>query len=111
MYFLDEQIIEFDKKMLAAKKPLEQSLFVHDEVSAIQWLKQRFSEKTHTSAEIHPKFMQELGGMEQKRNSTGTFDPAGTKLYPGRFRQMACAGHGKRRPCRKNPRKSPAQGI
>jgi hypothetical protein len=52
--------------MLNSKKLLEQSLFVHDEVSAIQWLKQQLLEKAQTSAEIHPKFMQELGGWNKK---------------------------------------------
>jgi hypothetical protein len=66
MYFLDEQAMEFDKRMLNATKTLEQSLFVNDEVSAIQWLKQQLSKKTQTSAEIHPNFMQELGGWNKK---------------------------------------------
>jgi hypothetical protein len=66
MYFLDEQVIDFDKKMLNSKKHLEQSLFVNDEASAIQWLKQQLLEHAQTSAEIHPKFMRELGGWNKK---------------------------------------------
>ncbi|GHU04632.1 DNA methylase [Spirochaetia bacterium] len=66
MYFLDDQAIEFDKKMRESKKPVEQSLFVNDEVSAIQWLKHQLSEKAQTKAEIHPKFMPELSGWNKK---------------------------------------------
>ena len=38
------------------------SLFVSDESSAIQWLRQLLKEKPQTFADINPQFMQQLGG-------------------------------------------------
>lgn len=40
MYFLSEQVAEYDKKRLTVKEVLQLELFVIDEASAIQWLRQ-----------------------------------------------------------------------
>src|SRR5690606_17248539 len=40
MYFLPEQVAEYDRKRMSAKEVLQLTLFVTDEASAIQWLKQ-----------------------------------------------------------------------
>ena len=62
MYFLAEQVAEYDKKRAAVSEVLQLEIFVSDEASAIQWLKQLLTRKPQTFQEIHPQFMKEIGG-------------------------------------------------
>jgi len=62
MYFLPDQVAEYDKKKLAAGGMEEMSLFVSDESSAIAWLRQLLKNKPQTSQDIYPLFIKELGG-------------------------------------------------
>jgi DNA modification methylase len=62
MYFLPEQAIEYDRKRMKVKEIIQTTLFVTDESSAIQWLKQQLSKKPQTFQEIHPQFIREIGG-------------------------------------------------
>ncbi|GAP40682.1 DNA methyltransferase [Flexilinea flocculi] len=41
MYFLPDQVAEYDRAMLNAKKPVQLTLFVNDEKTAITWLHQQ----------------------------------------------------------------------
>jgi len=61
MYFLPEQAAEYDRKKMT-KQVFQAKLFVSDEASAIQWLRQLLKEKPQTIQDINPLFMQELGG-------------------------------------------------
>ena len=65
MFFLPEQVAEYDRKRLTAKALLQLSLFVDDEASAIQWLKQALTKKPQTFQELHPHFIRELGGWQK----------------------------------------------
>jgi len=65
MYFLPEQVAEYDKKRMSVNKVLQLQLFVNDEASAIQWLKQQLTAKPQTFQDIHPAFMRELGGWQK----------------------------------------------
>jgi hypothetical protein len=65
MYFLPEQAAEYDKERMTVKEVLQLELFVRDEESAIQWLKQQLTRKSQTFQELHPQFMKELGGWEK----------------------------------------------
>jgi len=65
MYFLPEQVAEYDKKRMTVKEVLQLQLFVTDEASAIQWLKQQLTKKPQTFQELHPQFMREIGGWEK----------------------------------------------
>ncbi|MDP2645953.1 MAG: DNA methyltransferase [Desulfobacterales bacterium] len=65
MYFLPDQAAEYDKKRMTVKEVLQLQLFVSDEASAIQWLKQQLTRKPQTFQEIHPQFMKELGGWQK----------------------------------------------
>jgi len=65
MYFVTEQVAEYDRKRMTVKEMLQLELFVRDEESAIQWLKQQLTRKPQTFQEIHPQFMKELGGWEK----------------------------------------------
>ena len=62
MYFLPEQAIEYDRKRMKVKEIIQTALFVTDESSAIQWLKQQLSKKPQTFQEVHPQFIREIGG-------------------------------------------------
>ena len=65
MYFLSEQVAEYDRKRMTVKEILQLQLFVKDEETAIQWLAQQLTKKPQTFQEIHPQFMKELGGWEK----------------------------------------------
>jgi hypothetical protein len=65
MYFLPEQVAEYDKKRMTVKEVLQLSLFVSDEASAIQWLKQQLLKKPQTFQEVHPQFLKEIGGWQK----------------------------------------------
>lgn len=60
MYFLPDQVTEYDKKRMKAEEVGQLQLFVTDEKSAIQWLRQELREKPQTYQEIQPKFLQQL---------------------------------------------------
>lgn len=62
MYFLPDQVAEYDRKKMISGAPQQLSLFVSDEASAIQWLRQLIKEKPQTFSDINPQFMQQLGG-------------------------------------------------
>lgn len=65
MYFLPEQAIEYDKKRMTVPQILQLEIFVIDESSAIQWLKQQLIKKSQTFQELHPQFLREIGGWQK----------------------------------------------
>jgi DNA modification methylase len=65
MYFLPEQVAEYDKKRMKVKEVLQLEFFVIDEASAIQWLKQQLTRKPQTFQELHPQFLKEIGGWQK----------------------------------------------
>jgi len=65
MYFLPDQAAEYDKKRMTVREVLQLQLFVSDEASAIQWLKQLLTKKPQTFQEIHPQFLKEIGGWQK----------------------------------------------
>ena len=63
MYFLPDQVAEYDRKrMVVGDGPCNYEMWVKDEASAIQWLRQLIKEKPQTFSDINPQFMQQLGG-------------------------------------------------
>ncbi|MGO0122459.1 hypothetical protein [Desulfothermobacter acidiphilus] len=62
MYFLPEQVVEYDKRRLKAKELAQLELFVVDEASAIQWLRRELAKKPQTFQELHPEFIKQIGG-------------------------------------------------
>ena len=65
MYFLPQQVAEYDKKRMTVREVLQLHLFVTDESSAIQWLKQQLIKKPQTFQELHPQFLKEIGGWQK----------------------------------------------
>jgi DNA modification methylase len=66
MYFLTEQVAEYERKRMTSREVLQLDLFVSDEASAIQWLKQQLTRKPQTFQELQPQFMRETQGGWQK---------------------------------------------
>jgi len=66
MYFLTEQVAEYERKRMTSRELLQLDLFVSDEASAIQWLKQQIVRKPQTFQELQPQFMRETQGGWQK---------------------------------------------
>jgi hypothetical protein len=62
MYFLPDQVTEYDRKKMVSGDIKQMTMFVSDEASAIQWLRQLIKEKPQTFSDINPQFMQQLGG-------------------------------------------------
>ena len=65
MYFLPDQVADYDKRRMTVQEILQLELFVCDEASAIQWLKQQLSKKPQTLQDIHPQFLREIGGWQK----------------------------------------------
>lgn len=69
MYFLTSQVNEYDTARIKMEvEPIQFSLFVTNEKTAISWLYQQLSEEyggPKTYAEIQPKFMQEVKSVDR----------------------------------------------
>ena len=59
MYFLPEQVAEYDRKRITVEQIEQLSLFVSDEATAIQWLRRKLREKPQSYKDIYPSFIQE----------------------------------------------------
>jgi bifunctional DNA-binding transcriptional regulator/antitoxin component of YhaV-PrlF toxin-antitoxin module len=66
MYFLSEQVPEYDRRRLLVKELSQLVFFVDDERSAIQWLRQELERKPQTYQQIQPKFLRELHQAEHE---------------------------------------------
>ena len=62
MYFLPDQVIEYDRRRAKARGVVQLELFVKDEETAIQWLRQQLDRKPQSFQDIHPSYIKELGG-------------------------------------------------
>lgn len=62
MYFLPNQTAEYDKKRMMVDGVEQLMLFISDEASARQWLREHIRQKPQTFQELHPQFMKEIGG-------------------------------------------------
>lgn len=65
MYFLSDQVNEYDTARIKTEvEPIQFSLFVTNEKTAIAWLYQQLDEP-QTYAELQPKFMQEVKSVDR----------------------------------------------
>jgi DNA modification methylase/predicted RNA-binding Zn-ribbon protein involved in translation (DUF1610 family) len=60
MAFLEDQVAEYDKKRILVKEFSQLNLFVSDENSAIEWIRQQLMNKPQTRQDLHPNFMREI---------------------------------------------------
>ncbi len=65
MFFLEEQVSEYERKRLSVREIQQLTIFVKDEATAIQWLRQQLGNKPQTQAELTPQFMRELGAWDR----------------------------------------------
>jgi 16S rRNA G966 N2-methylase RsmD len=65
MYFLPDQVADYDQKRMKASEVRQLEIFVRNEKSAIQWLRQQLQDKPQSFQEIHPQFMREIAGWEK----------------------------------------------
>ena len=65
MFFLEEQVAEYERKRLSVREIQQLTIFVKDEATAIQWLRQQLGNKPQTQAELTPQFMRELGAWDK----------------------------------------------
>lgn len=60
MYFLPDQVAVYDRKRTTVGELRQLSLFVNDEASAIQWVRQQLHDKPQSFQDLQPQFMREL---------------------------------------------------
>jgi hypothetical protein len=60
MYFLSDQVTEYDRKRTTVSELRQLELFVSDEATAVQWVRQQLDRKPQTFQEIQPQFMQQI---------------------------------------------------
>ncbi len=62
MVFLPDQVTKYDRKSMAASGVAQLEIFVRDEASAIQWLREQLRTKPQSFQDLHPHFLRELRG-------------------------------------------------
>lgn len=65
MYFLSDQVAEYDQRRMKAKQVAQLEIFVRNEKTAIEWLRQQLQTKPQTLQELTPQFMREIAGWEK----------------------------------------------
>lgn len=60
MYFLPSQIAEYDRRRTTVSELRQMDLFVQDEASAVQWIRQQLQVKPQTFQDLQPQFMQQI---------------------------------------------------
>lgn len=60
MYFLPDQVAEYDRKRTSASELRQLSFFINDEHSAIQWTRQQLQDKPRSFQDLQPQFTREL---------------------------------------------------
>jgi hypothetical protein len=66
MWFLPEQVAEYDRKRLSVRQVLQLQIAVSDEQSAIEWMRQQLLKKRQTFQELQPQFMDKTRAGWQK---------------------------------------------
>lgn len=69
MYFLAEQVAEYDRKRTTVKELGQLELIPRDEDSAIKWLRQQLHSKPQTFQELQPNFMKAVAGWSKHESS------------------------------------------
>ncbi|WP_407332318.1 DNA methyltransferase [Enterovibrio sp. 27052020O] len=69
MIFLSEQIAAYEIVQSKKNYIIQRSIFVDDEISAIDWMRQELKDKPKTYSEIHPLFLNELSGWKKNELS------------------------------------------
>jgi hypothetical protein len=65
MFFLPDQVTEYDSKKSSSDGVVQFELFITDEASAVQWLRRQLEQKPQTFSDLTPQFMKELAGWDK----------------------------------------------
>lgn len=65
MFFLPDQVSEYDKKRLTVREILQLEIAITGEDTAIEWLRQQLLQKPQTFQELHPQFLREIAGWQK----------------------------------------------
>jgi DNA modification methylase len=65
MFFLPDQVAEYDAKKSSSEGVVQFELFITDEASALQWLRRQLENKPQTFSDLTPQFMKEIAGWEK----------------------------------------------
>ncbi len=65
MFFLPDQVAEYDCRRLTVKEVFQLELAPTDEATAVQWLRQQLARKPQTFQELHPEFTRSIAGWER----------------------------------------------
>jgi len=60
MVFLPDQVAEYDRRRTTVSELRQLELFVTDEASAVDWIRQQLQRKPQTFQELQPQFMQQI---------------------------------------------------
>jgi predicted RNA-binding Zn-ribbon protein involved in translation (DUF1610 family) len=60
MFFLPEQVADYDRRRASVTEVKQLSLFVTDEASAIQWVRRELTARPRSAQDLTPAFMREL---------------------------------------------------
>lgn len=60
MVFLDDQVLEYDQKRILVKEFIQADLFVSNESTAIEWIRQQLMMKPQTYQDLQPAFMRTI---------------------------------------------------
>jgi DNA modification methylase len=74
MYFLPEQVNDYDKKRAQMENVGQLTIFVEDERSAINWLRNFLKERPSVYSDITPDFMQQLSASWKKWEARPALD-------------------------------------
>lgn len=66
MYFLSDQVAEYDRMRLEVKDVQQYELFVSDEKSAIQWVRRQLTQQSMTYQQLSPLYMREAQRVWEK---------------------------------------------
>jgi hypothetical protein len=66
MFFLPDQIPDYDRQRAAIASVEQLQLFVNDEKSAIQWVRQQLSERPMSYQALQPLYMKEAQRVWEK---------------------------------------------
>ena len=69
MFFLSDQAAEYDQKRSRTSEVRQLALFVTDEQSAIQWIRQRLLKRPQTFQDLQPMFVRELQAWASHENN------------------------------------------
>jgi hypothetical protein len=65
MYFLSDQVAEYDKKRMTVREILQLEIAITGESTAIEWLRQQLTQKSQTFQDLQPQFMREIAAWQK----------------------------------------------